>query len=140
MSDPRMAKLPKWAREHIADLQREANEANRRADDLLLSQTPTSVVMDKGLDMGDNPLFLDDAEFTSILYYMNGDMVQPGVRNRSVDEKRLQIRRGGHQGSRNWSEIEPDRITVTALGGRRPLIQVEPKMANEIIIHWVDRY
>lgn len=32
------------------------------------------------------------------------------------------------------------RITITALGGRRPLIQVEPKMSNEIIVHWVDRY
>lgn len=63
--DPRVDKLPKWAQEYIASLERTTLFAMRNAADLQDAQEPTSVTYG---DHYDNPRYLQDG--TTVRFHL----------------------------------------------------------------------
>lgn len=111
----RMAKLPVWARNHIADLVRERDEATRQYLEQFDSQTPTRVTYG---DHYNNPRYLRDDGHDSVRF--------------NIDEHRWVELAPVRNKDRHYGE--PD-VKITASTG----MVILPQVSNVIGVRVMDR-
>ncbi len=75
MTDPRIEKLPKWAQDHIADIQRQRDVSVRELNEYIDKQTPS-------------PFFVDEMVCT-------GEETGPTVKRNYIQTRRVSVEHAG---------------------------------------------
>lgn len=131
-----LEKLPKWARDHIKTIERERDEAVRKAEGLFDAQEPGPVTFEPTGGLGVVPRFLNAEtsasghDFSSVKFWMHGQRWAP-----HATDDYLQVSRGISTGGRFTREQMADSLDkhITVRSGSGRLI-VHPLSSQEVTI------
>jgi len=137
-TDEQISKLPKWAREYVATLAYAAADAQNRLAEHQKSVKPTRLYWTSTHALDDNPVYLGDAKYDTIVY----DMTRPELAvKQQADGRRPRDLIEINRGSTFYSNGPRARMETTlTLRGSDGRLVVEPKSVNEVVVSYVDRW
>lgn len=130
-----IAKLPKWAQDHIKNLEWAATEAQRDRQSLFDSQHKTGLVYGTIGNIYDNPKYLEDGPYSYIRFYMNGAIPDPETNRIEGDWIEL-CRSEERDPDSNKRIVSPDTMEIRSSRS----FAVKPKSSNTMELVHISRY
>ncbi|URG17452.1 hypothetical protein Mbo2_082 [Rhodococcus phage Mbo2] len=131
-----IAKLPKWAQEHIRHLRRERDEARRKADVLENTQERSRIWWEESYG-GDTNVFLPDSRYSSVYFDLTAEGCYDAAKNRRFTEGAVRVHRGHTFYSNGTPEDVDTSLTLRCNDGR---LSVTGKGPTEIVLRHHSRW
>lgn len=129
-----IAKLPKWAQQHIKNLEWTATEAKRDHKSLFDSQEKTGLIFGSIGDIYDNPKYLADGQYNYVRFYMNGHIPDPDNR---IDGDWIELCRAeAHDPETNRRIVSPDTMEIRSSRS----FHIKPKSSNTMDLIHINKY
>ena len=129
-----IAKLPRWARDHIKNLEWAATEAKRDHKSLFDSQEKTGLIYGTIGNIYDNPKYLEDGPYSYVRFYMNGHIPDPDKR---AEGDWIELCRSeAYDPDTNRRIISPDTMEIRSSRS----FAIHPKSSNSMELTHISRY